>query len=92
LRWRNAPSIQRFTGAREENIARIVIDLLVFHDHLRRFASGSIALVIDAHEQSTADAFHDPPDAFEHVSRDRRSGGMMCGERRPNAAESGLRE
>ena len=80
------------TGAREENIARIVIDLLIFHDHLRRFASGSIALVIDAHEQSTADAFYDPPDAFEHVRRDRRSGGLVCGERRPNAAESGLRE
>jgi len=69
-----------------------VIDLLIFHDDLRRFASGSIALVIDAHEQSTADAFYDPPDAFEHVSRDGRSGGLVCGERRPNAAESGLRE
>ena len=61
-------------GAREENVARIVIDLLIFHDHLRRFASGSIALVVDAHEQSTADAFYDPPDAFDRGARPARSG------------------
>jgi hypothetical protein len=65
---------------------RIVIDLPILHDHLRRFASGSIA-PCHRHEQSTADAFHDRPDAFEHVSRERRSGGLVCGERRPNAAE-----
>ena len=37
---------------------------------LLRFASGSSDLVIDAHEQSAADAFCDPPDACEHVSRE----------------------
>jgi xanthine/CO dehydrogenase XdhC/CoxF family maturation factor len=55
---------RRLRGAREEHIATIVMDLLIFHDHLRRFASGSIALVIDAHERSTADAFYDVPDAI----------------------------
>jgi len=86
----NAPCISGLRArerARRENGDRPSI----VHDHLRRIASDSIALVIDAHEQSTADAF-DPPDAFEHVSCERPSGGLVCGERRPNAAESGLRE